>query len=186
MEIIETGIEGLVIVQPKIYEDQRGYFMESFKSSFFNSFFPGINFVQENESYSSYGTLRGLHFQKEPYAQSKLVRCPHGQVLDIAVDLRMNSHTFGKAYSVILSGFNQKQLFIPKGFAHGFVVLSQSATFQYKVDMPYQPSSEDGILYNDPKLKIDWQIPEGEINLSDKDRKLQTLNQFIKKYHDKF
>ena len=138
MEIVKTSIEGLVIIQPKVFEDERGYFMESYKESFIQEKFHDIHFIQDNESKSSYGVLRGLHFQKPPFEQTKLVRVVQGEVLDVAVDLRKNSPTFGKWESVVLSGDNKKQLFIPKGFAHGFVVMSEEAIFSYKVDTFYK------------------------------------------------
>lgn len=179
MEIIKTAIEGLVIIQPKVFEDERGYFMESYKESFFNDHFPDIHFIQDNESKSSYGVLRGLHFQKPPLEQTKLVRVIEGEVLDVAVDLRKGSPTFGQYESVILSGENKKQLFIPHGFAHGFVTLSETAVFSYKVDQVYAPHHESGIVYNDPQLNIDWKVPTQDIVVSRKDTQLQkfaTLN----------
>jgi len=173
MEIIKTNIEGLVIIKPKVYEDERGYFMESFKESFIKKNFPNINFIQDNESKSSFGVLRGLHFQSPPFDQTKLVRVIKGKVLDVAVDLRKNSKTFGKWESVILSGKNKKQLLIPKGFAHGFIVHSNKAIFSYKVDTPYKKESEKGIIYNDKSLNIDWGIDEKEIIISQKDLNLK-------------
>ena len=138
MELVKTSIEGLVVIKPKVFQDERGYFMESFKESFIKKNFPDIKFIQDNESMSSYGVLRGLHFQNPPFEQTKLVRVIEGEVLDVAVDLRKNSLTYGKWESIVLSGKNKKQLFIPKGFAHGFVVLSEKAVFSYKVDNPIQ------------------------------------------------
>ena len=170
MEIVKTSIEGLVIIQPKVYEDNRGYFMESYKDSFIKENFPNIHFIQDNESKSSYGVLRGLHFQRPPFEQTKLVRVIQGEVLDVAVDLRKESPTYGKWESLILSGLNKKQLLIPKGFAHGFVVLSKSATFSYKVDNHYAPNHERGIAYDDKELSIDWKVPAEKINLSKKDK----------------
>ncbi|WP_213524319.1 dTDP-4-dehydrorhamnose 3,5-epimerase [Nonlabens sp.] len=169
MEIIKTSIEGLVVVQPRVFEDERGYFMESYKESFIKNNFPDIHFIQDNESRSSYGVLRGLHFQKPPFEQTKLVRVIVGEVLDVAVDLRENSLTYGKWESVILSGENKKQFFIPKGFAHGFVVLSNSAVLCYKVDNPYEPDYDSGIKFNDETLKINWKLPIEEIIVSSKD-----------------
>lgn len=176
MELVKTSIEGLVVIKPKVFQDERGYFMESFKESFIKKNFPDIKFIQDNESMSSYGVLRGLHFQNPPFEQTKLVRVIEGEVLDVAVDLRKNSLTYGKWESIVLSGKNKKQLFIPKGFAHGFVVLSEKAVFSYKVDNPYSKVSERGIRFNDSSLDINWRIPESEIILSDKDSKLKLLN----------
>ena len=178
MEIIKTSIKGLVIIQPKVYSDKRGYFMESFKEDFISENFPNIHFIQDNESKSSYGVLRGLHYQKAPFEQSKLVRVVEGEVLDVAVDLRKGSESFGKHESVLLSSQNKRQLFIPKGFAHGFVVLSKQAIFIYKVDNPYSKESESGILFSDPSLNIDWKIREDELIISEKDKQLKTLNDF--------
>lgn len=172
MEIVKTSIEGLVIIQPKVFQDERGYFMESFKESFIKENFPDIHFIQDNESKSSYGVLRGLHFQKPPYEQTKLVRVVNGEVLDVAVDLRKNSLTYGKWESVILSSENKKQFLIPRGFAHGFVVLSKTAVFFYKVDNPYSPEHDCGIIYDDNKLNINWKIPKSDIILSKKDSEL--------------
>ncbi len=175
MNVIKTEIEGVVIIEPKIFGDERGYFFESFSQREFEEKVCKTVFVQDNESKSGYGVLRGLHFQKPPYAQSKLVRVVKGRVLDVAVDIRENSPTFGKHISVELSGENKRQFFIPRGFAHGFVVLSEEAVFQYKCDNYYAPDYEGGILWNDPALNIDWQIPEGDIILSEKDSRLGTL-----------
>lgn len=175
MEIIKTSIEGLVIIQPKVFEDERGYFMESYKESFIKENFPDIHFIQDNESKSSYGVLRGLHFQKPPFDQTKLVRVIDGEVLDVAVDLRKGSLTYGKWVSILLSGKNKKQLFIPKGFAHGYIVLSKNALFSYKVDNLYSPDHETGIIYNDKTLNIDWKIPKKNILISKKDQNLNSL-----------
>ena len=175
MEIIETGIGGLVIIQPKVFRDERGYFMESYKESFIKVNFPDVKFIQDNESKSSFGVLRGLHFQKAPYEQTKLVRVVKGKVQDIAVDLRKDSPTFGKYESVILSDENKKQLFIPKGFAHGFLTLSEEAILSYKVDNPYNPESDSGIIFNDPVLKINWIIPKSDMELSKKDKNLPLI-----------
>lgn len=175
MNVIKTEIEGVVIIEPKIFGDERGYFFESFSQREFEEKVCKTVFVQDNESKSGYGVLRGLHFQKPPYAQSKLVRVVKGRVLDVAVDIRENSPTFGKHISVELSGENKRQFFIPRGFAHGFVVLSEEAVFQYKCDNYYAPDYEDGILWNDPALNIDWQIPEEDVILSEKDSRLRTL-----------
>ena len=178
MEIIKTSIEDLVILQPRVFQDERGYFMESFKESFFEGYFPNLKFIQDNESKSTYGVLRGLHFQKPPFEQTKLVRVIQGEVLDVAVDLRPNSKTFGKYESVILSGENKNQFLIPKGFAHGFIVLSEEAVFSYKVDNYYSPNHDAGILYN--SLDIDWIIPVQDITLSKKDRNLDDFEDFIR------
>lgn len=175
MEIVKTSIAGLVIIQPKFFEDERGYFMESYKESFIKENFPDIHFIQDNESKSSYGVLRGLHFQKPPFEQTKLVRVIEGEVLDVAVDLRIKSSTYGKWESVRLSGKNKKQFFIPRGFAHGFVVLSDTAIVSYKVDNPYSLEHESGIIYDDNKLEINWIIPKSDLILSEKDLKLETL-----------
>lgn len=180
MEIVKTSIDGLVIIKPKVIEDERGYFMESFKESFITVNFPEIKFIQDNESKSSYGVLRGLHFQKPPFEQTKLVRVIEGEVLDVAVDLRKNSPTFGKWESVILSGENKKQFFIPKGFAHGFVVLSPSAIFSYKVDCVYSKLHDSGIRYDDTSLNIDWLIDKNSIKLSDKDLILKSMEEYLR------
>ena len=172
MEIIKTLINGLVIIQPKVFEDERGYFMESYKENFIKENFPEINFIQENESKSTYGVLRGLHFQIPPFEQTKLVRVIDGEVLDVAVDLRDNSPTYGRWESIVLSGENKKQFFIPKGFAHGFIVLSKQAIFSYKVDNLYSPDHDSGIYYKDTSLGIDWLLKDNDIILSEKDKKL--------------
>ncbi len=170
MNIIKTKISGLVIIEPKLFVDERGYFFESFNQKAFSSAVGNITFVQDNESKSSYGVLRGLHFQLPPFAQSKLVRVIEGSVLDIAVDIRKNSPTYGQYVSVELTGESHRQLFIPKGFAHGFVVLSQQAVFQYKCDEFYHPEAEGAIAWNDPDLAIDWQIPVQDMILSERDK----------------
>ena len=171
MHIIETDLEGVVIVEPQIFGDRRGYFFESFSLRAFDEAVRPVRFVQDNESRSSYGVLRGLHFQKPPYAQSKLVRVISGTVLDVAVDIRRGSPTFGRHVAALLDGENKRQLFIPRGFAHGFAVLSDEAVFQYKCDNYYAPGSEGGIAWDDPALAIDWRLPAGEILLSEKDRR---------------
>lgn len=170
MTVIETEIEGVLIIKPRVFADERGYFFESFSQKEFEEKVCKTTFVQDNESKSTYGVLRGLHFQKMPYAQSKLVRVVKGSVLDIAVDLRKGSPTFGKHVAAELSEENKLQFFVPRGFAHGFVVLSEEAIFQYKCDNYYYPESEGGILWNDPALNIDWLIPEQDIILSEKDK----------------
>jgi len=169
MEVIKTDIEGVVIIEPRIFEDARGYFFESFSQREFQEKVRPINFVQDNESKSSYGVLRGLHFQKAPYAQSKLVRVIRGRVLDVAVDIRKGSPTFGKHVAVELTEENHRQFFIPRGFAHGFSVLSETAVFQYKCDNFYHPEAEGAIAWNDPALDIDWRIPSDKVVLSAKD-----------------
>lgn len=175
MEIIKTSIEGLVIIQPKVFEDERGYFMESYKENFIKENFPNIHFIQDNESKSSYGVLRGLHFQKPPFEQTKLVRVIDGKVLDVAVDLRIDSETYGKWESVILSGENKKQLLIPRGFAHGFVVLSKEALINYKVDNIYAPDYDSGIRFDDESLNINWRIGYQNLIISDKDKSLKNI-----------
>tara|TARA_B100000925_G_C21996780_1_gene469300 strand:+ start:583 stop:1131 length:549 start_codon:yes stop_codon:yes gene_type:complete len=179
MIFVETSFDGLYVVKPKVHEDERGYFMESFKSILFEEKFPTINFIQENESSSSRGVLRGLHFQLPPYEQTKLVRVIKGEVLDVVVDLRKNSQSFGKHYKIKLSEMNKKMLLVPKGFAHGFLVLSESAIFSYKVDNYYAPEYDCGIVYNDKDLNIDWGNNHNDIKLSKKDRNLQKFNNFI-------
>ena len=171
MSIVKTELEGVYIIEPKVFGDARGYFFESYsKERFCAETGYDIDFVQDNESMSSYGVLRGLHFQKGEHAQSKLVRVVHGKVLDVAVDIRKGSPTFGKHVAVELSGENHRQLFIPRGFAHGFVVLSETALFQYKCDNYYAPQSEGAVAWNDPEIAIDWGVPAADILLSDKDR----------------
>lgn len=170
MNIIPTSIAGVWIIEPKIFNDPRGYFFESYNQKEFNEKIGRIDFVQDNESFSSYGVLRGLHFQNPPFAQSKLVRVIQGKVLDVAVDIRHGSPTFGKYVSVELSGENHRQFFIPRGFAHGFCVLSETALFQYKCDNFYAPQSEGAIAWNDPDLNIDWRISADKVLLSEKDR----------------
>lgn len=170
MEVLKTKIEGLVIIEPKIFKDDRGYFYESFSQCEFVEKVCNTTFVQDNQSKSTYGVLRGLHFQKPPHAQSKLVRCIEGVVLDVAVDIRQGSPTFGQYVAVELSAENQRQFFVPRGFAHGFSVLSPTAVFQYKCDNYYAPQHEGAIAWNDPSIGIDWRIPAQDVILSDKDR----------------
>lgn len=169
MKVLTTSIPDVVIVVPEIFRDARGYFFESWSESKFNTAVRPIRFVQDNESRSCYGVLRGLHYQKGRFAQSKLVRVIRGRVLDVAVDIRRGSPTFGQYVAVELSEENHLQLFIPRGFAHGFSVLSEEAVFQYKCDNPYAPQSEGAIAWNDPELGIDWQLPAGDIILSARD-----------------
>ena len=169
MEVIKTDIEGVVILEPRIFKDARGYFFESFSAKEFEEKVCKTTFVQDNESYSSYGVVRGLHFQKPPYCQSKLVRCIKGAVLDVAVDIRKGSPTFGKYVAVELTEDNHRQFFVPRGFAHGFAVLSEEAIFQYKCDNLYTPESEGAIIWNDPEIGIDWGLAAEDVVLSPKD-----------------
>ncbi|MBR2326391.1 MAG: dTDP-4-dehydrorhamnose 3,5-epimerase [Alistipes sp.] len=175
MEVIKSDIEGVVIIEPRIFEDSRGYFFESFSEREFVEKVCNTHFVQDNESKSSFGVVRGLHFQLPPHAQSKLVRVVKGAVLDVAVDVRVGSPTFGKHVAVELSAENHRQLFIPRGFAHGFAVLSDEVIFQYKCDNFYAPQSEGAIAWNDPALGIDWRIPVEKVILSAKDALHPTL-----------
>lgn len=175
MNVIKTKIEGVVIIEPRVFRDDRGYFFESFSQQRFNELVAPVNFVQDNESRSTYGVLRGLHFQKPPYAQSKLVRVVKGVVLDVAVDLRKDSPTFGQYEQVLLSEDNKRQFFIPQGLAHGFVVLSPEAVFQYKCDNYYAPQAEGSVRWDDPQININWQLPLGDILLSEKDKKAPLL-----------
>lgn len=179
MEIIKTDIEGVVIIEPRVFRDARGYFFESFSAREFSEKVAPVTFVQDNESYSSYGVIRGLHFQKPPYTQAKLVRVIKGAVLDIVVDIRKGSPTYGQHVAVELTGENHRQLFIPHGFAHGFSVLSEEVLFQYKCDNYYAPQSEGGILWNDPSLGIDWRIPVEKAILSEKDFKHPLLKDYV-------
>ena len=173
MLFTETKLKGCFIIEPKVISDERGYFMESFNQNIFNSGInQEINFVQDNQSFSSKGVLRGLHFQTGKYAQSKLVRVLKGEVLDVVVDIRPNSETFGQHEAVVLSAENQKQFFVPKGFAHGFLVLSETATFFYKCDNFYNKESEGGIIYNDQTINIDWKLDTKDLIISDKDKLL--------------
>ena len=176
MIAIETKLKGCFILEPKIFEDSRGYFFESFNQKTFNKLIgQNINFIQDNESFSIRGTLRGLHYQKGEYAQAKLVRVIKGKVLDIAVDIRKDSPTFGEHVSLELSEDNKQQFFIPRGFAHGFIVLSNEAIFSYKCDNFYNKDSEDGIIYNDESLKIDWKLNKEKFIISEKDLLLPNL-----------
>lgn len=170
IEVIKTIIPGLLILEPKVFGDARGYFMESWNQRDFEAAVGPVRFVQDNESKSRYGVLRGLHFQKGRYSQSKLVRVVSGRVLDVAVDIRRGSPWFGQHVACELTGENHRQFFIPRGFAHGFVVLSEEAVFQYKCDYPYTPEAEGAIAWNDPSLAIDWGIPEEAVLLSEKDK----------------
>ena len=170
MNIIKTDIDGVVIIEPKVFGDHRGYFFESFSERDFNAQVREVKFVQDNESKSCYGVLRGLHFQKPPHAQSKLVRVVKGAVLDVAVDIRKGSPTFGKHVAVEMTEDNHRQFFVPRGFAHGFAVLSDEAVFQYKCDNFYNKESEGSVAWNDPQLGIDWRIPFDKVLLSEKDK----------------
>lgn len=179
MEVIKTAIEGVVIIEPRIFKDARGYFFESFSQKEFNEKVMPTNFVQDNESMSSYGVMRGLHYQKMPYTQSKLVRCVKGAVLDVAVDIRKGSPTFGQHVAVELTEENHRQFFVPRGFAHGFAVLSETAIMQYKCDNFYAPQADAGIQLLDEELGIDWRIPTAEALLSEKDLKHPCLRDAV-------
>ena len=183
INVIKTAIEGVVIIEPKVFGDARGYFFESFSERDFNEAITpilghGIKFVQDNESMSSYGVMRGLHFQTMPYTQSKLVRCVKGAVLDVAVDIRKGSPTYGQHVAVELTEDNHRQFFVPRGFAHGFAVLSETAVFQYKCDNYYAPANDGGISIKDDSLGIDWKIPTENALLSEKDLKHALLKDF--------
>ena len=180
MNIIKTDIEGVLVVEPRVFGDERGYFFESFNErDFLEQTGISVRFVQDNESCSRYGVVRGLHFQNPPYAQAKLVRVVEGRVLDIAVDIRHGSPTYGRHVAVELSGENKRQFYIPKGFAHGFAVLSESAVFQYKCDEYYHPEAEGAIAWDDPVLAIDWQVAAPDVVLSEKDRHHPLFNDFV-------
>lgn len=178
MEVIKTAIEGVLILEPRVFRDARGYFFESFSQREFDEKVGHIDFVQDNESMSSYGVMRGLHFQRPPFTQSKLVRCVSGRVLDVAVDIRKGSPTYGQHVAVELTAENHRQFFIPKGFAHGFAVLSETAVFQYKCDNFYHPEADDGISILDTSLGIDWGIPVEHAILSEKDTRHAMLRDF--------
>lgn len=178
MKVIKTPIEGVVIIEPKVFKDARGYFFESFSQREFEEKVRKINFVQDNESMSSYGVMRGLHFQCPPFTQSKLVRCVKGRVLDVAVDIRKGSPTYGQHVAVELTEDNHRQFFVPRGFAHGFAVLSEIAVFQYKCDNFYAPQADGGISIKDDSLGIDWHIPVENALLSEKDTKHALLKDF--------
>ena len=182
MEVIKTAIDGVVIIEPKVFKDQRGYFFESFSQREFEAKVRKINFVQDNESMSSYGVMRGLHFQRPPYTQSKLVRCVKGKVLDVAVGIRKGSPTYGQHVAVELSEDNHRQFFVPRGFAHGFAVLTDTAVFQYKCDNFYAPQADGGISIKDESLGIDWKIPTDRAILSEKD----TLHSCLKDFDSPF
>ena len=182
MDVIKTAIDGVVIVEPKVFKDARGYFFESFSQREFEEKVRKINFVQDNESMSSYGVMRGLHFQCPPFTQSKLVCCVKGKVLDVAVDIRKGSPTYGQHVAIELSEDNHRQFFVPRGFAHGFVVLSETAVFQYKCDNFYAPQADGGISIKDDSLGIDWHITTGKVLLSEKD----TLHACLKDFDSPF
>ncbi len=177
MKVIETKIPGLLIIEPRVFRDERGYFFESYSQRDFEAQVGDVHFVQDNESMSTRGVIRGLHFQRPPFTQTKLVRVVSGTVLDIAVDIRKGSPTYGQHVAVELSGENQRQFFIPKGFAHGFAVLSDTAVFQYKCDEFYHPEADGGIQLDDPSLGIDWRIPTAEAIRSQKDLTLPLLSE---------
>ena len=176
MKVIKTEIPEVVIIEPRVFTDTRGYFFESFSQKDFEQQVREVRFVQDNESKSSYGVVRGLHFQKPPHTQSKLVRVVKGAVLDVAVDIRKGSSTFGKHVAIELSEENHRQLFIPRGFAHGFAVLTDEVIFQYKCDNFYAPQSEAGFAWDDPQLGIDWRIPSDKVILSEKDKNNPALS----------
>lgn len=178
MEVIKTDIEGLLIIEPRVFNDARGYFFESYSQREFEEKVGKVEFVQDNESKSSYGVMRGLHFQRPPYTQAKLVRCVRGAVLDVAVDIRKGSPTYGRHVAVELTEENHRQFFIPKGFAHGFAVLSPEAVFQYKCDEFYHPEADAGISILDDSLGIDWRIPVEKAILSEKDTRHELLKDF--------
>ena len=176
MKLTETSISNLIIIEPKVFNDSRGYFFEPYNKEKFDKLLGVTNFVQDNESRSVKGVLRGFHFQKPPYDQAKLVRCIEGEVLDIALDLRKKSNTYGKCEKVILSGDNKKQFFIPRGFAHAFLVLSETALFSYKVDNLYAPEFDCGVIWNDSDLSIDWPLEKSDLIISKKDENLNSFS----------
>lgn len=182
MKLKETNISGLLVIEPDVFHDGRGCFFESFSARKFEELTGlKVEFVQDNESHSVYGTVRGLHFQTGDHAQAKLVRVVSGRVLDVAVDLREGSPTFGRHFSIELSGENRLQMFIPKGFAHGFSVLSETAVFQYKCDSYYAPQAEGALMWNDPDLAIDWNIPVEDALVSEKDSRNKTFKEYLEK-----
>jgi dTDP-4-dehydrorhamnose 3,5-epimerase len=181
MRATETKLSGCFVIEPNVFKDDRGYFFESYNQDKFEAAIgKKVNFIQDNEAFSSYGVLRGLHFQTGSYAQAKLVRVLQGIVLDVAVDLRKESDTFGQYFAIELSAENKLQLFVPRGFGHGYAVLSDTAAFAYKVDNTYSKENEGGIVWNDKRLNIDWKIAEADVLLSDKDKVLPTLEEYIK------
>lgn len=179
IDVIDTEIDGVKIIEPKIFGDSRGYFYESYSQRDFEEKVAKVSFVQDNQSFSHYGVLRGLHFQLPPYSQSKLVRVIQGRVMDVAVDIRKGSPTFGKYVTCEMSGENHRQFFIPKGFAHGFVVLSETALFQYKCDEFYHPEAEGAIAWNDPDLAIEWPVNAADVELSEKDKHHPLFKEFV-------
>jgi dTDP-4-dehydrorhamnose 3,5-epimerase len=178
MKFVETKISDVIIIEPTVFGDERGYFLESYNQNKFEEVVGKTSFVQDNESKSSKGVLRGLHFQKPPFEQAKLVRCIEGEVLDVTVDIRKNSKSYGQHVAVLLSGENKRQLFVPRGFAHGFLVLSDTATFAYKVDNTYAPEFDAGIRWNDKELNIQWGLEESEVLVSAKDAELPFFSEF--------
>ena len=176
MPFIDTPISGLYVFEPRVFEDPRGYFFESFNANVFSEKGINPNFVQDNQSFSTYGVLRGLHYQLNPFAQAKLVRVIQGEVMDVAVDIRQGSPTFGQHYSIVLSAENKKQLYIPRGFAHGFIVLSPTAEFFYKCDNFYSKEHDAGIRFDDTTLNIDWKLNAADIKVSEKDAGLPSIN----------
>lgn len=178
MSFTPTTFPGLIVIEPNVFEDSRGYFFEAYNERLFGQNNIGIDFLQDNQSRSSYGVIRGLHYQAPPYAQTKLIRVLIGAIVDIVVDLRIGSPTFGETFSIELTSENRKQLLVPKGFAHGFSVISETADVLYKCDEYYNRESERGILYNDPALAIDWKIPANKVVVSDKDKLLPLLNAY--------
>jgi dTDP-4-dehydrorhamnose 3,5-epimerase len=175
MPFIKTNFPGLLVFEPKVFEDIRGYFFESYNQNIFSEEGVKIDFVQDNQARSSFGVVRGLHFQKDPFAQTKLIRVLSGKIIDVAVDIRKGSPTYGHAYTILLSAENKKQLLVPKGFAHGYSVISETAEVFYKCDEFYHKETEGGISWNDPALKIDWQIPSDKITVSEKDQQYSLL-----------
>jgi dTDP-4-dehydrorhamnose 3,5-epimerase len=182
MKLSETGIEGLVVIEPNVFGDERGYFMESYNKKILSDLGLNYNFIQDNQSKSKFGVLRGLHYQNPPYAQTKLVRVLHGRILDVAVDIRKSSPTYLKHFSIELTKENKKQLLVPKGFAHGFIVLNETAEILYKCDEFYNPESEGGLHYNAHGLNIDWRIPTNQIVLSEKDAKNPDIQNMVNKF----
>ena len=170
MPFLQTGFPGLLIFEPRVFEDNRGYFFESYNQKIFSEEGVEIKFVQDNQASSAFGVIRGLHYQMDPFAQTKLIRVLSGRIIDVAVDIRKNSPTYGIAYSIELSAENKKQLLVPKGFAHGYSVISETAEVFYKCDEFYHKESEGGIAWNDPSLNIDWQVPADKSTISDKDQ----------------
>jgi dTDP-4-dehydrorhamnose 3,5-epimerase len=185
MKFIKTKILDLIIIEPSVFGDNRGYFLESFNKKKFEDALGNISFVQDNESKSSKGVLRGLHFQKPPFEQAKLVRCVEGEVLDVVVDIRKNSKTYGKHLSILLSGENKRQLFVPRGFAHGFLVLSDSAIFSYKVDNYYAPEFDAGIRWNDKDLNVQWRVEDKIVKISEKDAELPFFSELVSPFEIK-